>query len=196
MPTIVPMQAPSPKRRPRKRRSFLSRLFTGLIGWGAALAALAVLGLALAVALTMASLPGYAEMMKSPQGQSVVIRAADGTELVNVGPSYGRWLPYAEIPPEMVGAMIAVEDRRFDWHPGVDPIGMARAAKVNFEAGETVEGASTITQQLARNLFLTSRQTYARKIREAVVALAMERKFSKQQILELYLNRVYFGGGA
>jgi penicillin-binding protein 1A len=190
------MHAPNPKRRPRKQRSFLSRFLTGLIGWGAALALLATLGLALAVALTMASLPTYGEMMKSPQGQSVVVRAADGTELVNVGPSYGRWLPYAEIPTEMVEAMKAVEDRRFDWHPGVDPIGIARAFKVNLQAGETVEGASTITQQLARNLFLTSRQTYGRKVREAVVALAMERKFTKQQIMELYLNRVYFGGGA
>ena len=99
----------------------------GILGWGSALALLAVLGVSLAVALSMASLPSYPELMKSPQGQSVVIRAADGTELVTVGPSYGRWLPYAEIPEPMVEAMKAVEDRRFDWHPGVDPIGMARA---------------------------------------------------------------------
>jgi penicillin-binding protein 1A len=190
------MHAPNSKRRQPKRRSWLSRFLTGLIGWGAALALLAALGLGLAVALSMASLPTYQEMLKTPQGQSVVIRAADGTELVTVGPSYGRWLPYAEIPAEMIEAMKAVEDRRFDWHPGVDPIGIARAAKVNFQAGETVEGASTITQQLARNLFLTSTQTYGRKVREAVLALAMERKYSKQQIMELYLNRVYFGGGA
>jgi penicillin-binding protein 1A len=190
------MNAPPVKRRPRKRRSAASRLFTGILGWGAALAALAALGLVLAVALSMASLPGMDELKKSPQGQSVVIRAADGTELVTVGPSYGRWLPYGEIPPEMIGAMKAVEDRRFDWHPGVDPIGMARALKVNLQEGGKVEGASTITQQLARNLFLTSTQTYARKIREAILAMAMERKYSKQQIMELYLNRVYFGGGA
>jgi penicillin-binding protein 1A len=172
------------------------RLLTGLIGWGLALALLAALGLGLAVALSMSSLPSFQELRKSPQGQSIVIRAADGTELVTVGPSYGDWLPYDQIPAEMVEAMKAVEDRRFDWHPGVDPIGIARAAKVNFQAGETVEGASTITQQLARNLFLTSNQTYGRKLREAVLALAMERRFTKEQILELYLNRVYFGGGA
>lgn len=193
---LAPMNAPPVKRKPRKRRSAASGFGTGLLGWSIALAALAALGLVLAVALSMASLPGMDELKKSPQGQSVVIRAADGTELVTVGPSYGRWLPYGEIPPEMIEAMKAVEDRRFDWHPGVDPIGILRAAKVNFEAGETVEGASTITQQLARNLFLTSRQTYGRKAREAVLALAMERRYSKQQIMELYLNRVYFGGGA
>jgi len=190
------MNAPPIRRKPRKKRSGFSRFLTAVIGWVAALGALAALGLALAVALSMASLPTLAELKKSPQGQSVVIRAADGTELVTMGPSYGRWLPYAEIPPPMVEAMKAVEDRRFDWHPGVDPIGIARAARVNWEAGETVEGASTITQQLARNLFLTSRQTYGRKLREAVLALAMERKYTKQQIMELYLNRVYFGGGA
>ncbi len=192
----TPMNAPPPKRRRGKRRSGLSRFLTAVIGWGAALALLAALGLALAVALSMASLPTMEELKKSPQGQSVVIRAADGTELVTVGPSYGRWLPHDEIPSEMIEAMKAVEDRRFDWHPGVDPIGMARALKVNLQEGGKVEGASTITQQLARNLFLTSTQTYARKIREAILAMAMERKYSKQQIMELYLNRVYFGGGA
>ncbi len=189
------MHAPNPKRKPG-RRPFAVRFLTGLVGWGAALALLAALGLGLAVALSMASLPSFQELRKSPQGQSIVIRAADGTELVNVGPSYGDWLGYDEIPEPMVEAMKAVEDRRFDWHPGVDPIGIARAAKVNFERGETVQGASTITQQLARNLFLTASQNYGRKVREAILALAMERKFTKEQILELYLNRVYFGGGA
>jgi penicillin-binding protein 1A len=190
------MNAPHHKRKSARKGSGFGRFVRGVIGWGVALGALATLGLVLAVALSMASLPTMEELKKSPQGQSVVIRAADGTELVTMGPSYGRWLPYSEIPEPMIEAMKAVEDRRFDWHPGIDPIGMVRAAKVNFQAGEKVEGASTITQQLARNLFLTRTQTYARKIREIVVALAMERTYSKQQIMELYLNRVYFGGGA
>ena len=185
-----------PIKPPKPQRSVLRRVVFGLLGWGFAISLLAALGLVAAVLLTSASLPGYQEMMKTPQGQSVVIRAADGTELVTVGPSYGRWLPYAEIPAEMIDAMKAVEDRRFDWHPGVDPIGIARAARVNYRAGRTVQGASTITQQLARNIFLTSKQTYGRKVQEAVLAMAIERKFTKQQIMELYLNRVYFGGGA
>src|SRR3546814_2776681 len=92
--------------------------------------------------------------------------------------------------------MIAVEDRRFYYHPGVDPIGITRAALVNFSRGGNYQGASTITQQLARNIFLTNARKFARKFREAVLALALERKFDKKQILELYLNRVYFGGGA
>src|SRR3546814_17233127 len=96
----------------------------------------------------------------------------------------------------MIDGMVAVEDRRVDGHPGVDPIGNARAAWVNFSRGGNYQGASTITQQLARNIFLTNARKFARKFREVILAMAMERKFSKEQILELYLNRVYFGGGA
>ena len=124
------------------------------------------------------------------------VRAADGTVLVSLGPSFGRWLPYDEIPPTMRAAMIAVEDKRFRSHIGVDPIGMARSFKVRLESGRWRQGGSTITQQLARNIFLTNSRTFGRKVKEGVLALALERKFSKDQILELYLNRVYFGGGA
>ncbi len=181
---------------PKPRRSFLSRFLGSLFLWGFAAALLALLLLLVAVWMAASSLPGYRELMKSPQGQSVVIRASDGTELVTVGPSFGRWLSYQEIPPHMIDAMIAVEDRRFYWHPGVDPVGIARSFVVNQRAGRTVQGASTITQQLARNLFLTNARTYDRKLKEAVLAMALERTFTKEAILELYLNRVYFGGGA
>ena len=98
--------------------------------------------------------------------------------------------------PTMRAAMIAVEDKRFRSHIGVDPIGVARSFKVRFESGRWRQGGSTITQQLARNIFLTNSRTFGRKVKEAVLALALERKFTKDQILELYLNRVYFGGGA
>nr|WP_243446302.1 PBP1A family penicillin-binding protein [Polymorphobacter fuscus] len=154
------------------------------------------LALVVAVAIAYTTLPGFDEMMRSPNGQSVEIRGDDNSVLVSLGPSYGEWLPYARIPETMTGAMIAVEDRRFWMHPGVDPIGMARAFVVNSRAGRSVQGASTISQQLARNIFLTSNKTYARKGRELILALALERKFTKEALLELYLNRVYFGGGA
>ena len=113
-----------------------------------------------------------------------------------MGPNLGRWLAYDEIPPTMKSAMIAVEDKRFRGHIGVDPIGMARSFKVRIQTGSWRQGGSTITQQLARNIFLTNSRTFGRKVKEGVLALALERKFSKDQILELYLNRVYFGGGA
>ena len=114
----------------------------------------------------------------------------------SIGPNLGRWLPYQDIPPNMRTAMIAVEDKRFRGHIGVDPIGIARSFKVRFQTGSWRQGGSTITQQLARNIFLTNSRTFGRKVKEGVLALALERKFSKDQILELYLNRVYFGGGA
>src|SRR5687768_980181 len=96
----------------------------------------------------------------------------------------------------MKDAMVAVEDKRFRSHIGVDPLGMARALKVRVSRGRWTQGGSTITQQLARNIFLTNSRTFGRKIREGILALALERRFTKDQILELYLNRVYFGGGA
>ena len=157
---------------------------------------LALIGLGAAVGTQMAALPSFDELMRSPNGQSVEVRAADGSVLVSLGPSYGEWLPYTRIPHTMTAAMIAVEDRRFYSHPGIDPIGMTRSLVANIKAGRSVQGASTITQQLARNIFLTSTKIYSRKIREIVLALAIERRFTKEAILELYLNRVYFGGGA
>ncbi len=162
----------------------------------AGLGVLGLIALVIAVGITVGSLPDYKSMMRSPIGQAIRVMSADGAVLVSVGPSYGQWLSYDEIPPVMVDAMIAVEDKRFRSHPGIDPIGVARALYVNLKSSERRQGASTITQQLARNLFLNNNRTLGRKSREALLALAIERKFSKDQILELYLNRVYFGGGA
>ncbi|MEO6432757.1 MAG: PBP1A family penicillin-binding protein [Sphingomicrobium sp.] len=157
----------------------------------------ALVALAIAVGVAMAYLPNYAELTRrSDLGQMVRVRAANGAVLVSLGPSFGKWLPYEEIPLEMRAAMISVEDKRFRSHLGIDPIGIARSIKVRIDSGRFRQGGSTITQQLARNIFLTNSRTFGRKIKEVVLALAIERKFSKNQILELYLNRVYFGGGA
>jgi penicillin-binding protein 1A len=111
--------------------------------------------------------------------------------LVSLGPSFGEWLNYREIPPIMRNAMIAVEDSRFRSHPGVDPVGLGRAVKVRWEKGRWTQGGSTITQQLARNIFLTNTRTFGRKIREAILALALERRFSKDQILSLPEPRLF-----
>jgi penicillin-binding protein 1A len=126
----------------------------------------------------------------------VRVRAANGQVLLSLGPSFGKWLPYDQIPPEMRAAIISTEDRRFRSHIGVDPIGIARSIEVRLSSGQWRQGGSTITQQLARNIFLTNNRTFVRKVKEGILALALERKFTKDQILELYLNRVYFGGGA
>nr|WP_326493108.1 PBP1A family penicillin-binding protein [Novosphingobium sp. SL115] len=170
----------------------MGRLFM----WGLGFAVLGVVSLAVAVAVTTQSLPGYQGLKSSQTGQMIVVRAADGSEIVTLGPSYGKWIPYERIPQPMKDAMISVEDRRYRSHWGVDPIGIVRSVMVRVEKGAWRQGGSTITQQLARNIFLNNNKTFGRKAREWVLALALEQKFSKDQILELYLNKVYFGGGA
>jgi penicillin-binding protein 1A len=150
-----------------------------------------------AVTVAVSQLPSYQELIRRDDlGQMIRVRAADGSVMLSMGPSFGEWLPYDRIPPIMREAMIAVEDRRFRSHPGIDPIGTARAATIWATSGRATQGGSTITQQLARNIFLDNTRTFGRKLREAVLAMALEWRFSKEQILELYLNRVYFGGGA
>lgn len=167
-----------------------------LIKFGLYATLLAIVALGVAVGIAVSSLPDYDTLRSSPNGQTVRVRAADGSVIFELGPSYGQWLEIDDIPQVMQDAMIAVEDRRFESHPGVDPIGIARSVRVRLERGRWAQGGSTITQQLARNLFLTNSRTFGRKVREIILALAMEWRFSKDQILELYLNRVYFGGGA
>jgi penicillin-binding protein 1A len=158
--------------------------------------ALGLLALIAAVGMAWSTLPSFDQLRQSPNGQMIRVRASDGTVIISLGPSFGQWLRYSQIPGVMVDAMVAVEDRRYRYHPGVDPIGIVRSFAVRFEKGRFTQGGSTITQQLARNVFLTNDKTWTRKFREIILALALERKFSKDQILELYLNRVYFGGGA
>jgi penicillin-binding protein 1A len=166
---------------------------------GGAAGLLALIALVIAVYSTRTSLPSYDELKSSPNGQMIRVHAVDGTVLVSLGPSYGEWVPYDQIPREMKDAIVAVEDRRFESHWGIDPWGLMRAARfavANRGSGRRLQGASTITQQVARTIFLSNKYDFGRKMREAVLALAMEQKFTKEQILELYLNKVYFGGGA
>ncbi|MDQ3139232.1 MAG: transglycosylase domain-containing protein, partial [Pseudomonadota bacterium] len=178
---------------PSPTRRTLSTIFRiGVYGTLVALIALAV-----AVGVAMSSLPSYSELVRRDDlGQMIRVRAADGTVIVALGPSFGEWLRYDQIPEIMTAAMVAVEDRRFRYHPGVDPIGIVRGIQVSATEGGQVRGVSTITQQLARNIFLTNKRDWGRKVKEGILALAIEGRFSKDQILELYLNRVYFGGGA
>src|SRR5262245_19878752 len=106
------------------------------------------------------------------------------------------FVPLAQIPQALRDAVIATEDARFYSHYGVDPTGIGRAIYQNFRRGRIVEGGSTITQQLAKVLFLTPDKSLERKIKEAVLALELERRYSKDRILEMYLNQVYFGHGS
>jgi penicillin-binding protein 1A len=190
-------RSPPPRGKPEKPaatgfRLFLRRLFV----WGFAFGLLAVLSLAVAVGLAAQSLPDYEQLKTTQIEQMIVVRARDGTQLVTLGPSYGKWLSSEQIPQVMKDAILSTEDKRFEQHIGVDPMGVARSFWIRFKEGRFKQGGSTITQQLARTVFLNNSKTFARKLREAVLAMALEWKFSKNQILELYLNKVYFGGGA
>jgi penicillin-binding protein 1A len=177
---------------PSRLRRWLKRGFI----WGGALALLALVFLVFAVGFAAQSLPSYATLKATQPGQTILVRARDGRELMELGPSFGEWLDYDDIPENMTNAMVAVEDKRFRSHLGVDPVRLTGAIVEGFTGDERIGGTSTITQQLARNLFLNNNRSLDRKAREAVLAMALEWKFSKDEILELYLNKVYFGGGA
>ena len=167
-----------------------------LVRWGLGAGLVAFVALGVAVGIAVQRIPSFEQLKGTPAGQTIRVRAVDGTVFFTLGPNYGRWLPLSEVPQVMQDAMVAVEDRRFRYHPGVDPVGIARAVTVSATGGGRLRAVSTISQQLARNLFLSNNRSYVRKLREAVLAMALEWKFSKDQILEIYLNKVYFGGGS
>jgi penicillin-binding protein 1A len=141
------------------------------------------------------TLPPTSDLTASERRPSVTMVTEDGTLIATFGDLFGQPVHLKDLPRYVPQAVIATEDRRFYHHYGVDPLGLMRAAFVNLRAGHVVQGGSTITQQLAKNLFLTPERTIPRKIRETMLALWLEHKFTKDQILELYLNRVYLGAG-
>ncbi len=155
--------------------------------------------LALAVAAFMAyytvSIPDPMALRHKERAPVVRVLARDGSLLSERGGD-GAYVPIDLLPRHLIDAVIATEDRRFFKHWGLDPTGMMRAAFTNLRAGRVAQGGSTLTQQLAKNLFLGSERTYARKLEELVLALWLEVRLGKHNILELYLNRVYFGAGA
>ncbi len=128
--------------------------------------------------------------------QASLIFASDGTQLARIAEEYREPVELAQIPEHLINATIAKEDRRFWQHSGVDWRGTARALWVNLTEGDIRQGGSTLTQQLARNVFLSQRRTFSRKIQEIILAQELERRLSKERILELYLNQVYYGNGA
>ncbi|WP_298967157.1 PBP1A family penicillin-binding protein [uncultured Methylobacterium sp.] len=185
----------SPKRaaKPaRRRRSVLGRLAYGTVVLGL-WALVAVAGL---VAYHASQLPPIDQLAVPKRPPNIAILASDGSLLANRGETGGRTVSIKELPPYLPRAFVAIEDRRFYTHFGIDPIGIARAIGQNLTRRGVAQGGSTLTQQLAKNLFLTQERTASRKIQEAILALWLEHTYTKDEILELYLNRVYFGAGA
>ncbi len=180
---------------PGRFRSILGKVFK----YGLIAGLLMVIGTAIAVGIAASNLPSFEEMRRTTNAQTIRVRDVNGAVIVSLGPNYGRWIALSETPAVMQEAMVSVEDRRFRYHFGIDPIGLARSVKVAVQrhgSGRRLQGASTITQQLARNIFLSNNYSLTRKLREAILAMAIEWRFSKDEILELYLNKVYFGGGS
>ena len=176
----------------RPRRSllgFLAYWLTVTAIWGL----IAVMGLVVWYAY---DLPDVSDLDAYKRRPSISVLAADGSEFARVGDLYGEPVTVASVPPHLPRAVVAIEDRRFYSHFGLDPIGLMRAVWVNLRAGRIVQGGSTISQQLAKNLFLTSDRTLKRKVQEVLLALWLEANYSKDEILSLYLNRVYLGAGA
>src|SRR4051794_18560127 len=181
------------KRRSKSRGGFsIGRLFywTAVLGlW----AAIAVIGLVIYVG---AHLPPIQSLEIPKRPPTIQIVGLDGSTLASRGEMPAANVSLKPLPPYLPKAFIAIEDRRFYSHYGVDPIGILRAAVTNVLHRGVSQGGSTLTQQLAKNLFLTQERTMARKLQEVELALWLERKHSKSELLELYLNRVYFGSGA
>jgi penicillin-binding protein 1A len=163
------------------------------LGFKASLASAAAI--AVLLGFTLLTMPSPKPVLTANAESGVLVIARDGIPISGKSRP-ARQLPLAQMPQSLIDAVLVTEDRRFYSHWGVDPWGLLRASFTNIWRGRTVQGGSTITQQLAKNLFLEPERTLKRKAEELLYALALEIRYSKDEILELYLNRVYFGGGA
>jgi penicillin-binding protein 1A len=141
-------------------------------------------------------LPNLSDLEAKSGNQILQINYFDGERITNRGEIYSSEISYYELPQHLIDAVVATEDRKFFKHHGIDIFGILRASYVNHEAGRIVQGGSTITQQLAKLLFLDPQRTFKRKIQEILLALQLERRFTKEQILTFYLNKAYFGSGS
>jgi len=182
----------SRERRPAPRRSFGRRL----VYWSAVASVWGIIACAVLVGYHALKLPPIDQLAVPKRPPNIAILAADGTLIANRGETGGSNIPISDLPKHVPNAFIAIEDKRFREHFGIDVIALGRAVMRNMTSGKVEQGGSTLTQQLAKNLFLTQERTMSRKVQEAILALWLERHYRKDQILELYLNRVYFGAGA
>ncbi|MDQ0511946.1 transglycosylase domain-containing protein [Ancylobacter amanitiformis] len=180
------------RRRRAPRRGLLRRLFY----WGIVLGIWGVIAVGVLIGYEATQLPPIQNLAIPDRPPTITIQGADGKPIAVRGEMGGASVPLRALPPYLPQAFVAIEDRRFYSHHGVDPLGLARAVVVNLTRGRVREGGSTLTQQLAKNLFLTQERTLSRKIQELILSIWLETKYSKNELLELYMNRVYFGAGA
>jgi penicillin-binding protein 1A len=177
---------------PRTPRTPLQQI----IYWGSVLAVWGVIFVVVFLAVFARGLPDTSALYDVKRQPSITYLDRNGALIATRGTQMAPPADLDSLPDYVPAAFIAIEDRRFWYHPGFDPIGMSRAMVTNLRAGRVVQGGSTLTQQLAKNLFLTPDQNLRRKAQELILAVWLELKFTKKEILALYLNRVYFGAGA
>ena len=187
-------QPPRPRgpAQPKGRRTGLQ----ALLYWTTVLGVWGLIFVVAFFAVFARDLPDTSNLNDMRRQPSISYLDRNGALLAVRGSQYAPPVDLEALPSYVPDAVLAIEDRRFYHHPGFDPVGMARAAIANAKAKRIVQGGSTLTQQLAKNLFLTPAQTPRRKVQELILAVWLEAKFSKKEILALYLNRVYFGAGA
>lgn len=195
VPAREPKSTP-PKAKPARARSRWGLSIGRMAYWAVVCGLWGVIALVGVVIWAGAHLPPIQSLEIPKRPPTIEIVGYDGTMLAQRGEMAGANVALKDLPPYLPKAFIAIEDRRFYQHFGIDPIGIGRAVVANILHRGVSQGGSTLTQQLAKNLFLTQERTLARKLQEAELALWLERKYSKREILELYLNRVYFGSGA
>ncbi len=171
-------------------------LFGKVFYWCLVLGIWAGIGVAGIIGYYAVQLPQSANWTIPERPPNARIVSVEGSLIANRGATGGAAMRLNEMSPYIPMAVIAIEDRRFKHHFGFDPIGFTRAMVKNIMAGRLVQGGSTLTQQLTKNLFLEPKRTFERKVQELILAVWLETKYSKDEILELYLNRVYFGSGA
>lgn len=168
------------------------RLIGYFFGVGVALALLAAAGVALYVSSVTRDLPDYEVLAKYEPPVTTRVHASDGSLMAEFARERRLYLPIQAVPDRVKAAFLSAEDKNFYNHPGIDPVGLVRAAVNNLQGGG-LQGASTITQQVAKNFLLTKDQTISRKVREAILSFRIEEAYSKDRILELYLNEIFFG---
>src|SRR3954466_6842239 len=196
-PTMEPAREGSRKSRKKKKGAPKGRSLIGRVAyWSLVLGLWAFIGALGVVGWVAAHLPPIQSLEAPKRPPSIQIVGLNGRVLATRGEMGGSAVPLRELPPYFPKAFLAIEDRRFHSHWGLDPVGVIRAVAANVLHRGVSQGGSTITQQLAKNLFLTQERTMQRKLQEVILAAWLERKYSKDEILDLYLNRVYFGNGA
>jgi penicillin-binding protein 1A len=188
----APLKRPAKPERPARRR----RTGWQLLRWGIIASVWGALAVAVTVLWFARDLPRPEAAREAVRRPSLVLQDRTGRVIATYGDLVGEALRLRDLPPYLPEALVDVEDRRFWHHPGIDPIGLMRAAWVDVTQGRVVQGGSTLTQQVAKTLFLSNARTMKRKVQELLLTLWLERHFSKKEILEIYLNRVYLGAGA